>query len=171
MTSIKMFNVIVTVIILFWIVLFISHLQTSKPIESTQSIEISDPTPTPKPTATPQPKTEIVTIESYQPVYQIYEMTAYTAGYESTRKTPEHPLYGITASGKIVQEWHTIACPRSMPFGTRIYIPYFETIFTCEDRGSAITEGKLDIYIEDLELALEFGRRHLEAMIIEDPEQ
>ncbi len=150
------------------------HLQTAKPIQSIQSIEISDPTPTP--TQTPKPKptptpTEQVTIESYQPVYEIYEMTAYTAGYESTRKTPDHPLYGVTASGKMVQEWHTIACPRSMAFGTRIYIPYFETIFTCEDRGSAITEGKLDIYIEDLQMALQFGRRHLQAMIIDDLEQ
>jgi 3D (Asp-Asp-Asp) domain-containing protein len=110
-----------------------------------------------------EPEVQVASIE-----YITFEMTAYTAGYESTRKTPEHPLYGVTASGKMVKDWHTIACPRSMPFGTQVYIPHFDITFTCEDRGSAITEGKLDIYIADLEEALRFGRRHLQAHILEE---
>jgi 3D (Asp-Asp-Asp) domain-containing protein len=102
--------------------------------------------------------------------YATFEMTAYTAGPESTGKTPDHPLYGVTASGKKVKDWHTIACPKSMAFGTQVYIPHFDTVFTCEDRGSAITEGKIDIYIADLSEALKFGRRHLEAHILEAKE-
>jgi 3D (Asp-Asp-Asp) domain-containing protein len=97
---------------------------------------------------------------------QTFEVTAYTAGYESTGRTPDHPLYGVTASGEYVKENHTIACPPSMEFGTKIYIQYFDTTFTCEDRGGAITEGKLDVYIPVLEDALEFGRRDLEVIVI-----
>jgi 3D (Asp-Asp-Asp) domain-containing protein len=100
--------------------------------------------------------------------YKIYEVTAYTAGYESTGKTPSHSEYGITASGKKVKENKTIACPKRMSFGTKIYIPYFDNTFTCEDRGSAITKGHLDVYIADLEEALEFGRQQLKVAILDE---
>lgn len=100
--------------------------------------------------------------------YETFEITAYTAGIESTGKTPDHPEYGITASGKTVEEGTTIACPPSMEFGTQIYIPYFDNTFTCHDRGSAIVEGHLDVYMEDLDDALEFGRRDLPVEILKD---
>lgn len=79
--------------------------------------------------------------------YEIYEVSAYTAGFESTGKNPGDPLYGVTASGAYVQENLTIACGPEHEFGTRIYIPYFDNEFECQDRGGAITEGKLDVYI------------------------
>lgn len=93
-------------------------------------------------------------------------ISAYTAGVESTGKTSNHPAYGLTASGTKVKEGRTIACPPSYPFGTQIYIPYFDNTFTCEDRGGAIKEGKLDIYMKDLSDAIKFGRRELEVHII-----
>jgi 3D (Asp-Asp-Asp) domain-containing protein len=117
-------------------------------------------------------KPKVVQIQSVKSeYYEVYEVTAYTAGFESTGKTKDDPAYGVTASGKMVKEWHTVACPRSLKFGTKIYIPYFNQEFTCEDRGSAITEGKLDIYIADLDQALQFGRRNIEIMIIKEAEQ
>jgi 3D (Asp-Asp-Asp) domain-containing protein len=97
---------------------------------------------------------------------ETYEVTAYTANYESTGKTPSHPLYGVTASGAYVEEGVTIAAPPSIPFGTRIYIPYFDEVYTVQDRGGDITEGHLDIYYEDLDGALEFGRRDLPVIIL-----
>jgi 3D (Asp-Asp-Asp) domain-containing protein len=97
--------------------------------------------------------------------YEIYEVTAYTAGFESTGKHPDHPLYGVTASGVYVQENLTIACGPEHEFGTRIYIPYFDNEFECQDRGGAITEGKIDVYIASLSEALEFGRRELEVAV------
>jgi 3D (Asp-Asp-Asp) domain-containing protein len=97
--------------------------------------------------------------------YEIFEVTAYTAGFESTGKYPGDPLYGVTASGVYVEENFTIACPPSMEFGTRIYIPYFDNEFECQDRGGSITEDKLDVYIPVLEDALEFGRRDLKVII------
>lgn len=104
----------------------------------------------------------------------IMEVTAYTAGYESTGKTLEHPEYGITASGNKVKPHYTVAASRSIPFGTRLRIPEYEefmgldeTILVVEDRGSAITKGKLDIYIKDLETALNWGRRKVEVIFID----
>ncbi len=88
---------------------------------------------------------------------QTYEITWYTAGYESTGKTPSHPAYGITASGRKVVEGKTAACPPSMPFGTRLRIEGVGER-RCDDRGSLITEGHIDVYIEDVEQALRNGR-------------
>lgn len=102
--------------------------------------------------------------------YEIFEVTAYTAGIESTGKRKGDPGYGITASGKQVRENHTIACPRSMDFGTKVYIPFFDNVFTCEDRGSSITEGKLDVFMQNLTDALEFGRRKLAVQILKGGE-
>lgn len=84
-------------------------------------------------------------------------LTAYTAGYESTGKTPSHPAYGITASGAKVKENHTIAVdPDVIPLGTLVYIEGLG-IRKAEDTGSAIKGHKIDVYIPDLEEALEFG--------------
>ncbi|WP_077623735.1 LysM peptidoglycan-binding domain-containing protein [Sediminibacillus massiliensis] len=95
---------------------------------------------------------------------ETYKVTAYTAGYESTGKQPGDPAYGITASGTKVQEGETIACPPSLSFGTEVYIPYFDETFTCEDRGGAITQGRMDIYMEDVKEALEFGVKELKVV-------
>jgi 3D (Asp-Asp-Asp) domain-containing protein len=97
----------------------------------------------------------------------LMEVTAYTAGPESTGKTPDHPLYGITASGNPVKEWHTIAAGPSIPFGTKIYIPEFMRTFVVEDRGGAITDNHLDIYMERLEDAREFGRKDIYVFVIQ----
>jgi 3D (Asp-Asp-Asp) domain-containing protein len=99
--------------------------------------------------------------------YEIYEVTAYTAYEESTGKSPSHPAFGITASGKRVQAGKTAACPPSMPFGTRIEIEGVgERV--CEDRGAAITEGRIDVYMPELNDALEFGRKRLKVRILKE---
>lgn len=98
--------------------------------------------------------------------YEIFEITAYTAGIESTGKNEDHPLYKITASGTVANEGWTMACPQELEFGTKIYLPKYDRIYICEDRGSAITKGKLDIYMEDLTNALEFGRRFESVLIL-----
>jgi 3D (Asp-Asp-Asp) domain-containing protein len=105
-------------------------------------------------------------IQIQEPRWEIYEVTAYTAGFESTGKTPEHPEYGITASGQRVWEMWTIACPPHLPFGTLIFIRELQWVYGCQDRGSAITAGHLDIYMEELERALAFGRQQMHIFIL-----
>lgn len=84
-------------------------------------------------------------------------LTAYTAGYESTGKTPSHPAYGITRSGTTVEEGRTVAVdPAVIPIGSKVYIEGIG-FRTAEDTGRAITGNRLDLYIEDLEEALRFG--------------
>ncbi|ASA22684.1 3D domain-containing protein [Paenibacillus donghaensis] len=98
--------------------------------------------------------------------WEIYSVSAYTNGYESTQKHKGEKGYGIQANGKRTVEGSSIACPKSMEFGTGVKIKELDNTYVCSDRGSAITEGKLDIYIEDLDRALDFGRQNLHVQII-----
>jgi 3D (Asp-Asp-Asp) domain-containing protein len=111
----------------------------------------------------PEPIVEVVA----EPLWQTFEVTAYTAGEESTGKQPGDIGYGITASGEHVRENYTIACPPSLPFGQRLEIEGVgERV--CTDRGGAIKEGRLDVYIPKLKDALAFGRQTVEVRIIEE---
>lgn len=84
--------------------------------------------------------------------------TAYTAGEESTGKKPSDEGYGITASGTTVKEGRTIACSPDM-MGKKVYVKEMDNTYICEDTGSAITKGKIDIYFASLDDAVNFGRR------------
>ncbi|MEC3678177.1 3D domain-containing protein [Bacillus velezensis] len=96
--------------------------------------------------------------------WQTFEVTAYTSGYSSTGKSRNDADYGITASGERAVEGRTLACPPSLPFGTKVNIEGIgERV--CEDRGGAIQEGHLDLYMTSESEALSFGRRNLSAEI------
>lgn len=96
-----------------------------------------------------------------------------TSGNPVVRKTMNCSAYnlsGKTASGAQTQQWHTIAAGKSYPFGTRVYIPYFKNSpnggwFEVQDRGGAITDNHLDIYMPSYDDCINFGRRNLEVEI------
>lgn len=77
---------------------------------------------------------------------------------------------GITSSGAKAQEWHTVAAGSGYPIGTVIYIPALADKpnggwFVVEDRGGAISNNKIDIYMGSHSSALVFGRKTLECYI------
>ncbi|MBO2533607.1 3D (Asp-Asp-Asp) domain-containing protein [Planifilum fulgidum] len=86
-----------------------------------------------------------------------FTLTAYTAGPESTGKSPGHPAYGITSSGAPAVEGVTIAVdPSVIPIGSRVYIEGLG-YFVAQDTGSAIKGKRIDVFMNDLEEALQFG--------------
>ena len=105
---------------------------------------------------------EIQAEPEFEGEWVLMEVTAYTASMEECGKTD-----GITASGEKAQEYHTLAAGHSIPFGTKIYIPEFMKTFVVEDRGGAITDNHLDIYMERLEDAKKFGRKNIYVFIIQ----
>ncbi|MFC4767037.1 3D domain-containing protein [Effusibacillus consociatus] len=99
-----------------------------------------------------------------------FTLTAYTSGPESTGKTPEHPAYGITSTGKRATEGRTIAVdPRIIPYGTKVYIEGVG-IRTAEDTGGAIKGNRIDVYMEDVGQAVQFGvKKNIRVYILSSP--
>ncbi len=81
-----------------------------------------------------------------------------------------HPYEGLTASGEYTKEGFA-ACGPSYSFGTLFFVPPLERWFVCKDRGSAITDGHLDLWFATEDEALELGRRDLEIIVVLIPKQ
>jgi 3D (Asp-Asp-Asp) domain-containing protein len=86
--------------------------------------------------------------------------SAYTAAADECGKSD-----GITASGVLVKENRTIACPGWMPFGAKLDIEGMG-VYTCEDRGGAIKANHIDIYMQTKKQAFAFGRQNLTAEFV-----
>lgn len=72
--------------------------------------------------------------------------------------------FGITSSG--VQTEHGIcACGPSYEFGTLFVVLGMGT-FRCEDRGSLITDYRLDLWMPRYEDAIEFGRHEMSVIVM-----
>lgn len=72
---------------------------------------------------------------------------------------------GVTYSGKAPQADHTIAADLTiLPLGSRVRIG--NTVYTVEDKGSAIQGHKLDIYYDSHEKAVSHGRTSQEVFLL-----
>ena len=77
---------------------------------------------------------------------------------------------GITSSGRAATEWHTVAAGSGYPIGTVLYIPALADKpnggwFVVEDRGGAISNNRIDIFMGSHSQALVFGRKNLEVYV------
>ena len=77
-----------------------------------------------------------------------------------------------TACGATASPWYTVAAGKGYAIGTIIYIPYFADQpnggwFVVQDRGGAISNNRIDIYMDTYEECISFGRRNLECYIYE----
>lgn len=99
--------------------------------------------------------------------------TGYTAGAESTGKTPDHPAYGITYSGvKVTRDlYSTIAADLDVfPIGTILYIPDYGYGIVA-DKGGAIRGNKIDLYYPTVEEVYEeWGKKTVDVYVIEQGE-
>jgi 3D (Asp-Asp-Asp) domain-containing protein len=99
-------------------------------------------------------------LASYPQGKFVINASAYTAAADECGKSD-----GITASGLKVKEKETIACPPHFPFGTKLNVEGMGT-YVCEDRGGAIKNNHIDIYMETKKEAFAFGRRNLLAEVV-----
>lgn len=95
--------------------------------------------------------------------------TGYTAGAESTGKSPGHPQYGITYSGVNVTRdlYSTIAADLSVfPLGTILYIPGYG-YGVVADKGGAIKGNKIDLYYPTVDQVYsEWGKREVDVYVV-----
>ena len=103
--------------------------------------------------------------EGKEPVVRTLNASAYCSCAKCCGKSN-----GITSSGRLATEWHTVAAGSGLPIGTVIYIPAFADKpnggwFVVEDRGGAISNNKIDVFMGSHSSAIQFGRRNLECYI------
>lgn len=110
---------------------------------------------------------EVVNYQQYPS--QTVLATGYTAGAESTGKTPDHPEYGITYSGVKVKRdlYSTIAADLTIfPLGTILFIPGYG-FGVVADKGSAITGNKIDLYYETIDdVYNHWGKKQVDVYMI-----
>ena len=65
-------------------------------------------------------------------------------------------------------KWGVIAVdPSVIPYGSKVYIPYFKKVFIAEDCGGAIKGNRIDIFMNSESEAREWGVRKIEIQILE----
>lgn len=100
-----------------------------------------------------------------------YMATYYDANAASTGKSPGHPAYGITYSGRKVQAGVTIAVdPNVIPLGSWVEVVFPDGRVEkrrADDTGSKIKGKKIDIYVPD---ASEYGKHQVSVRVISTPE-
>lgn len=76
-------------------------------------------------------------------------------------KTPDHPAYGITASGLRATPGVSVAVdPAVIPLGSDVLVDYGDGelhYFRADDTGSAIKGAHIDLCVEDHQTALNLG--------------
>lgn len=107
-------------------------------------------------------------VEGKTPTIKTMNTSAYTAS--TCGKSSSSSGYGVTSSGAKASSWYTVAAGSSYPVGTIIYIPYFQNKpnggwFVVQDRGSAISNNRIDIYMGTYNECINFGRKNLECYI------
>lgn len=76
--------------------------------------------------------------------------------------------HSTTATGQ-KPKWGTIAVdPKVIPYGTKVYIPYFNRTFVANDCGGAIKGTKIDIFMNSRKECYKFGRRNIEIIVLND---
>jgi 3D (Asp-Asp-Asp) domain-containing protein len=100
----------------------------------------------------------LLSVLSWQPA----EVTAYCSCERCCGEFAD----GVTASGHELKAGDlVVAAPRSIPFGTKIFIPGYG-LATVEDIGGAITGNRLDVWFPTHEEALQWGRQNLEVIYV-----
>ena len=98
----------------------------------------------------------------------VMEATAYSLDYESTKKNPGDPGYGITKSGMAAVFGVVAVDPTVIPLGSKLYVDGYGMAIAA-DIGSAIKGNRIDLFFETVEEALQYGRKTIDVYVLEYP--
>lgn len=99
--------------------------------------------------------------------------TAYTASFQDTGKNPDHPLFGITATGARVHKGIIAVDPRVIPLGTRVYVEVAGNTpdygyAVAADTGGAIKGDLIDLYYDDQGFVDSWGVKRVKVYVLTD---
>ena len=100
--------------------------------------------------------------------------TAYTASLKDTGKAPDHPLFGITATGMKARKGVIAVDPKVIPLYTKLYVEILDKntpdygFCIAGDVGSAIKGNKIDLYYDSQEYVDRFGVKKVRVYILND---
>lgn len=153
-------------VVALWVVLIVYCLTQLNP----------DLNPTPEPVPDTQPVQvvqEVIEAEpKVEPVNEAPEptkmpqivnatITAYCICEQCCGKTPDHPAYGITASGREAEPYVSVAVdPFMIELGSTVYIDYGDGVlheFRADDTGANVAGAHIDVCYPDHQSALEHG--------------
>lgn len=88
-------------------------------------------------------------------------LTHYCICKKCCGKEPDHPAYGITASGRTAEPYLSVAVdPFLIPLGSTVYIDYGDgeiKEYRADDTGSGVAGAHIDLCVTEHEEALELG--------------
>ena len=88
-------------------------------------------------------------------------LTHYCICEKCCGKTPDHPAYGITASGRTAEPYISVAVdPDVIPLGSTVWIAFSDggrIQCRADDTGSAISGSRIDLCVSSHTEAIEHG--------------
>ena len=133
--------------------------ETSESEASEPETEATPPAETSEPEAETTPPAETETNQS----------NGYTLTVEATAYSRNQPsLSNFTFTGIDLRENSRVIAvdPNVIPLGSTIYVPGYGE-YVAGDTGGAIKGNRIDLHMEDLQAAIQFGRRTLEIQVVE----
>lgn len=91
-------------------------------------------------------------------------LTHYCICEKCCGKTPDHPAYGITASGRTAEPYISVAVdPDVIPLGSTVWLEFDGWKLECraDDTGSAISGARIDLCVPSHSEAIERGIQHI----------
>ena len=85
-----------------------------------------------------------------------YKSNASAYSGHSRTSTGQKPKFGTIAVD-----------PKVIPYGSKVYIPYFNKVFVANDCGGAIKGTKIDIFMNSSKECYKFGRRNIDIVVLE----
>lgn len=132
-------------------------------VETSESeTQTAPPAETSEPEAETTPPAETAETETNQ-------SNGYTLTVEATAYSRNQPsLSNFTFTGIDLRENSRVIAvdPNVIPLGSTIYVPGYGE-YVAGDTGGAIKGNRIDLHMEDLQAAIQFGRRTLEIQVVE----